>query len=592
MNSRVVTTQRPLSARRPASRRQSLSRRSPHSMCPASGAPSSHAASSADYDLFDPIDYVVTDNVMDLRAARHQRRRQERPRAQAAQAATSISAAAGANVNVGGCERDVHERAANRQARLSREAARARQLTRYEKARERIEERERRVQARLAKCPACHWGLFVLTALLAILSVPIVYSASTAIALDHHGNADFFFWRQAGFVAVGLSVFLLASRLSARQARGAVWLMYAVALAGLLAIDFTPLGTDLGSGTRRWLKLGPLPAQQFSELAKIALIGVLADFWSRAARPAQRALWPWLAAAALTAPVVFLVFVQPHLSAACLLALLPFAMAFYADVPFRQFFKVGAVLVVLGAGAFGFVQGHGAQGRATPGLKTYQMERITAHFSGGVKDERGSNYQKLQSQRALMSGGLLGAGPGQSIYKQGHLPAPHTDFILAVIGEEWGLVGALGLLIVYGAMIFFCFHIGHCADTVFEALLCAGVGTLLAIQVMCNAGVVTGVLPVTGMPLPLLSYGGSGLLCTLAGIGLVLGVSRQLGRAAEVGDATETSEAVHALGADDAASDEENSRGYDVMPAKRGVAASRSRSSRGRAGAQRAGAAA
>jgi cell division protein FtsW (lipid II flippase) len=105
-----------------------------------------------------------------------------------------------------------------------------------------------------------------------------------------------------------------------------------VALAGLLAIDFSPLGTDLGSGTRRWLKLGPLPGAAVFRTGEIALIGVLADFWSRAARSAQTALWPWLVAGALTLPVIALVFVQPHSSAACLLALLPLAIAFYADV--------------------------------------------------------------------------------------------------------------------------------------------------------------------------------------------------------------------------------------------------------------------
>jgi cell division protein FtsW len=166
---------------------------------------------------------------------------------------------------------------------------------------------------------------------------------------------------------------------------------------------------------------------------------------------------------------------------------------------------------------------------AVPFLKTYQQDRIAKHF-GGEEDSRGGNYQVLQSQRALVRGSIFGVGPGDSLFKQGHLPAPHTDFIMAVIGEEWGLAGLLVLLGLYTAIIFFCLHIGHCAETSFEALLCSGVGTLLAIQVLGNAFVVTGIMPVTGIPLPLLSYGGSGLLCTLTGIGMVLGVSRQLGR--------------------------------------------------------------
>jgi cell division protein FtsW len=127
-------------------------------------------------------------------------------------------------------------------------------------------------------------------------------------------------------------------------------------------------------------------------------------------------------------------------------------------------------------------------------------------------------------------GGVLGVGPGASLYKQGHLPAPHTDFILAIIGEETGLVGMLFLLACYGAVIFFCFQIGHVAGKPFESLLCAGVGSLLAMQVLCNMSVVLNILPVTGMPLPLVSYGGSGLLCCLLALGLVLGISRQNGQ--------------------------------------------------------------
>jgi cell division protein FtsW len=168
-----------------------------------------------------------------------------------------------------------------------------------------------------------------------------------------------------------------------------------------------------------------------------------------------------------------------------------------------------------------------------PLIKQYQQDRIAAHFFSDGGDARGANYQVLQGLRALEKGGVLGAGPGASMYKQGHLPAPHTDFILAVTGEEWGLAGMLALLACYGMLIFFCFQIGHGAGSGFEALLCSGIGTLLSIQVISNVGVVTGLMPVTGIPLPLLTYGGSGLICTLIGLGLVLSVSRQSGSIAD-----------------------------------------------------------
>jgi len=292
-----------------------------------------------------------------------------------------------------------------------------------------------------------------------------------------------------------------------------------VALAGLLATDFSPFGLVNG-GVRRWFKLGPIQFQ-FSELAKIALLGVMADFWSRAGHKKPRHAWPWIVTALLAMPIVALVFHQPHLSAASLLFVLPFFIAFYGGAAWQSIAKIVLPLITLAA-----ITVILCSTKQMPGLKEYQQERIAAHF-GGSPDEQGSNYQALQGQGALMRGGLLGSGPGGSLYKQGHLPAPHTDFILAVTGEEWGLAGMAFLLGAYGLMIFFCFHAGHCANSPFEALLCAGMGTLLGVQVVCNVGVVTGILPVTGMPLPLLSFGGSGMICMLLGLGMVLSVTRR-----------------------------------------------------------------
>jgi cell division protein FtsW len=206
-----------------------------------------------------------------------------------------------------------------------------------------------------------------------------------------------------------------------------------------------------------------------------------------------------------------------------LLFVIPFAMAYYAGVPLKHLAKLLVPLFLLAGLGVSL-----CRAGKMPLLKPYQQERIARHFGGDGKENRDAHYQAEQGQKALMRGGITGVGLGNSYYKHGQLPAPHTDFILAILGEEWGLLGMIALLGCYGALIFFCFQIGHSAGTVFESLVCAGVGTLLAVQVMCNAGVVTGLLPVTGMPLPLLSYGGSGLICTLLGVGLVLGVSRQM----------------------------------------------------------------
>ena len=425
--------------------------------------------------------------------------------------------------------RELEEHERETQHQIARDEKRARRE-------KQLEAREEKQRAKQKNCPSCHWGLLVSTVALALFSILAVYSASMALALDHNrGDSNFFLWRQVAFVAVGLAAFLGVSRFSASQMRGLVWGFYFATFVGLLLIEVTPLGTDLGSGAKRWLGFGPLPLppQQCSEWAKIALIGVMADFWSRAAGTSQKSLRPWFWAAVISLPIVLLVFMQPHLSAALLLLTIPFGIAYYADVPLKKIGVALAMMAVIGGGSLAFGSRFGL-----PGLKPYQIERITSHFSHGDKnDGQGMKYQVEQSRHALVNGGWFGYGPGNSPSKHGYLPAPHTDFILAVVGEEWGLAGLVFLLAVYGAMIFFCLQVGHCANTAFEALLCSGVGTLLALQVVGNVCVVTGLAPVTGMPLPLLSYGGSGLVFTLIGIGMVLGVSRGHGREDAVQDA-------------------------------------------------------
>ena len=367
-------------------------------------------------------------------------------------------------------------------------------------------------------CPPAHWGLIFITLFLSLFSIPMIYSASQAIALDNHGSADFFLIRQIGFVLVGIGVMVGISRLSPHMVRGMVWCLYFAALVGLLATKFSPLGVTMG-GVERWLKVGPIPLQ-VSEIAKFALIGVLADFWSRAGRISYKSNWPWCAAFGIAGVPLLLVFMQPHLSATLVLFTIPLVIGFYAGVPGRQLATLLGSIVVVGA----LVMALCSVGKM-PGIKPYQQERI-AHFFAAETDETGAHYKTEQGLRAIERGGMLGAGFGGSLFKQGHLPAPHTDFILAIVGEETGLVGMVALLVGYGVMIFFCFQIGYNATRQFETLLCVGVGSLLALQVVCNLGVVLDVLPVTGMPLPFISYGGSGLLCTLLGIGLVLGVSR------------------------------------------------------------------
>ncbi len=365
----------------------------------------------------------------------------------------------------------------------------------------------------------CHWGLLVAALLLAAASVPLVYSASTAIALDQHGgDSNVFLWKQLQNVFAGIVLMVLVSRVRTASVRGFAWGLYFAAIVGLVLTKFSPLGFSMGN-VERWVKIGPLTFQ-FSELAKIALIGVMADYWHLSAKRAQRSLEPWLGAAVIAAIPVALTFIQPHLSAALVLAAIPFVVAYCAGVPGAHFQKILLPILVLGAVGMALCKTH-----SVPFLAPYQQDRIAAKLSGGG-DEQGGNYQQLQGERAIERGGMGGVGLGGSLYKNGHLPAPHTDFIFAVIAEETGLWGSVLLIGLYGSIVFFCFQIGHSSRDGFQKLLCSGVGALWAIQALGNIFIVSGWGPVTGLPLPGLTYGGSGLWCALLGVGLVLGVSR------------------------------------------------------------------
>jgi cell division protein FtsW (lipid II flippase) len=367
-------------------------------------------------------------------------------------------------------------------------------------------------------CAPCHWGLLVSAILLTAISVPLVYSASTPIALDQHaGDPDFFLKRQLIFGILGLISMVLLSRLDREGLRKAAWIFYGVAVLGLLATKFSPLGSTMGN-TERWLKLGPLTVQM-SEVAKIALIGVMADFWSRATRKPINSWAPWGFCALIAVFPIVLAFIQPHLSATLVLVSIVVFAAIFAGAPSKHLWTLlGGAVVLLGL-TLALCKTH-----SMPFLAPYQQDRIAAKLGGG--DHRDSDYQSLQGQRAIIRGGVLGVGLGASQYKHGHLPAPHTDFVFSVIAEEVGMWGSMTLIGLYLFIVYFCFSTAHNTKNAFEAVLCSGVGAWFGVQACGNIGVASGLLPVTGMPLPVLSYGGSGLVCALMGIGLVLAVSR------------------------------------------------------------------
>jgi len=300
----------------------------------------------------------------------------------------------------------------------------------------------------------------------------------------------------AGAVALGALVWAGKSRLLRLSSY-----IYGASLA-LLVLTFF-VGTEV-NGAKSWLYLGPLPGFQPSELAKLALILVLAQALHE--RPI-RGLVDYLRVAALALPPIGLVLIEPDLGSALVLVAITAGVVLVRGVPWRHL-----VLIVL-------LVGVAVPTLVLPNLKPHQLERLVS-FVDPYRDPQGTGYQVIQSTIAVGSGGLLGKGYKAGTQSQlGFIPYRHTDFIFPVLAEEGGFLASVFLLLLYGLL--FWRMLAMAAECPFERdqLLITGVLVLVAFQVLVNIGVTIGVAPVTGITLPLVSYGGTSLVSTLVALG-------------------------------------------------------------------------
>ena len=313
-------------------------------------------------------------------------------------------------------------------------------------------------------------------------------------------------WRQLWWVGVGGLAFLVVVSLDYRSLVRAAPALYVIGL-GLLLTVFV-LGRTV-SGARRWIHLGPFTVQP-SELFKLIFVLILAwAFTSRWARPFTRATLVWTGL--LVAVPFFLVVRQPDLGTA--LVLVPVLAAVLVGI--------GVPLRTLGALALG---GVAVMPVAWFALKTYQRERLLVYLDP-FRDPLGTAYNVIQAKIAIGSGQLLGKGvSGATQSRLSFLPERHTDFIFAVFAEMWGFLGCLVLILAYGLLILRGFEIAATAHEPRGRLVALGVTALFATQALINMAMVTGLLPVVGIPLPFMSYGGSSMVVSLMGLGLLLSV--------------------------------------------------------------------
>ena len=347
------------------------------------------------------------------------------------------------------------------------------------------------------------------TAFLVGSGLVMVLSASSVSAFAEYGDSFLFVQRQAAYAVVGVLALLVTSRMRYDAWRRLAGPFLLVTMAMLVLVLIPAHGIE-AYGSSRWFRLGPVTVQP-SELAKLSLIVFAAATLARngpSVDDLRQLAVPLLPISVL---VCGLVMMQPDLGTTVILAVTMFALVFAAGVRLRYLTFASVVGALIGAGLIMSAD--------------YRRVRFLA-FLHPWADVKNTGYQLAQSLYALGSGGWMGVGLGASRQKWQYVPNAHTDFIFSILGEELGLLGELVVLVAFGALIFAGIRIAANAKDVFGRLLAAGIVSWFGLQTLINLGAVTGLLPVTGVPLPFLSYGGSSLVVSLAAVGVLVSIAR------------------------------------------------------------------
>jgi cell division protein FtsW len=347
--------------------------------------------------------------------------------------------------------------------------------------------------------------LVVVTLGLVAFGLVMVYSASSARAALAADDPAYYLKRQAVYALVGVVALVLLSRTDYRRLRFAVAPLLLGSLALLVAV--LVLGEPI-NGARRWIMVGPATLQP-SELAKLALALWIASYLAR--HPAPQSLAELLRPIGIViGTALALVIVEPDLGTAIAVAIM-----------------VGAVLLVAGT-RLSTLMGAGAAGMvvvlAAIWLEPYRRERILS-FLDPWQDPENAGFQSVQTMLALGSGGLFGNGLGESVQKVYYLPEASTDMIFAIVGEELGLIGAVAVLAAFVVFGYAGFNVALACRDPFGKLLATGITALVCGQAAVNVSAVMGLAPLTGIPLPFVSYGGSSLIVGLASVGILLNIA-------------------------------------------------------------------
>ena len=352
-----------------------------------------------------------------------------------------------------------------------------------------------------------------ITALLLMLGLVMVLSTGSIRDLQNGQSPYSDFIKQLAGVLVGIPATWLAARSSPRLLRAAAYPLLAVAMLGVGLTLIHGVG-QTQNGATRWIEIGPIQFQP-SELAKLALVLWGADLLARKEKLGLLADWRHMLIPLMpvTGLLAMLVMAGDDLGTTFIIVIILLALLWVAGAPGRVFTLVlilmGLVLVLLMV------------------TSPYRLERITSFLNSAPASQAKHNYQALQGKIALGSGGLFGAGLGAGGAKWGYVPEATSDFIFAIIGEELGLVGTLCVTALYGAMAYAGLRVARRAEDTFARLAASAITIWVVTQAVVNVGAVIGVLPITGVPLPLVSEGLSSVLVTMVALGMLMSFARR-----------------------------------------------------------------
>lgn len=351
-------------------------------------------------------------------------------------------------------------------------------------------------------------SLFVTVILLLVIGVMMVFSSSFYVAMSQWQDKYYFFYKDLKFALAGMVIMIVVAMVPYRIYRKFAPMLLVGSLI-LLGLVLTPVGTTI-NGAQRWIFIGSISIMP-SEVAKICAIIFTAHSLTNNRHSIKKFTVGVLPYLALIGVYFGLIILQPNLSTAITIALIIMSMVFVAGARLDQL--IG--LAILGAGAFvGFAFS-----------ADYRRARVMA-FLDPFEYADGAGWQVIQSLYALGSGGLFGVGIGQSIQNKLYIPEPQNDFIFATVGEEFGFIGCVLVIMLFFILIYRGVKIAIQAPDMFGSLIATGIVAMISFQVMINISVATSSMPVTGIPLPFISFGGSSLLILMGCMGILLNISQ------------------------------------------------------------------